>query len=387
MFKLFSFGSISLSIIFPLIVPILYIIRNHLRNNVKTIKTPDIENSQNITILNIPLVYLGDLFSIIFVYISKKKFIKKDNTNLLYTTDIQPVISPVKKKKNTFKVILILTWNAITDTFTMFFFLCYFGQKESIVDFGSIFQIFFNGIFCKLIINYSFYQHHYFSMILTSIGIIILFHYYSDYELIDYILILICFILDGLQEVNEKYLMEQQFLSPFKLVFYEGFCGLVVFFISIILLNFLKIKNLNIYDAVDNFILIFKSNKLYCFINVLFILIFSLGININIMLTIFYYSPNTRIISNSLENMYHWIKNINKEQNLTIYDLLLDITGNILIFFSCLIFNEIIICNFWGLNVNTAKEVRIRGEIEVNEIRKNLLNPAIDSEEEKSFMV
>ena len=126
MFKLFSFGSISLSIIFPLIVPILYIIRTHLRNNVIMIKTPEIENSQNITILNIPLVYLGDLFIIIFVYISKKKFIKKDNTNLLNSTEIQPVIAPVKKKKNTFKVILILTWNAITDTFTMFFFLFYF---------------------------------------------------------------------------------------------------------------------------------------------------------------------------------------------------------------------------------------------------------------------
>ena len=99
MFKLFSFGSISLSIIFPLIVPILYIIRTHLRNNVIMIKTPEIENSQNITILNIPLVYLGDLFSIIFVYISKKKFIKKDNTNLLNSTEIQPVISPVKKKE------------------------------------------------------------------------------------------------------------------------------------------------------------------------------------------------------------------------------------------------------------------------------------------------
>jgi hypothetical protein len=385
--KLFSFGSISLTIIFPLIVPMLYIIRTHLRNNVKNIKIPEIKNSQNITILNIPLVYIGDLFSIIFVYISKKISTKIDKPSSLNYTEIQPVISPVKKKK-TFKVILILIWNAISDTFTMFLFLYYFGQKEkeSIVDFGSIFQIFFNGIFCKLIINYSFYEHHYFSMILTSIGILILFHNYS-YELIDYILILICFILDGLQEVNEKYLMEQQFLSPFKLVFYEGFCGLVVFFISIILLNFLKIENLNINDAVNNFILIFKSNQLYCFINVLFILIFSLGININIMLTIFYYSPNTRIISNSLENMYHWIKNINEEQNQTIYDLIMDIIGNILIFFSCLIFNEIIICNFWGLNVNTAKEVRIRGEIEVNEMKKNLLNPTVDSEEEKSIMV
>ncbi len=385
--KLFSFGSISLTIIFPLIVPMLYIIRTHLRNNVKNIKIPEIKNSQNITILNIPLVYIGDLFSIIFVYISKKISTKIDKPSSINYTEIQPVISPVKKKK-TFKVILILIWNAISDTFTMFLFLYYFGQKEkeSIVDFGSIFQIFFNGIFCKLIINYSFYEHHYFSMILTSIGILILFHNYS-YELIDYILILICFILDGLQEVNEKYLMEQQFLSPFKLVFYEGFCGLVVFFISIILLNFLKIENLNINDAVNNFILIFKSNQLYCFINVLFILIFSLGININIMLTIFYYSPNTRIISNSLENMYHWIKNINEEQNQTIYDLIMDIIGNILIFFSCLIFNEIIICNFWGLNVNTAKEVRIRGEIEVNEMKKNLLNPTVDSEEEKSIMV
>ncbi len=385
--KLFSFGTISLTIIFPLIVPILYIIRTHLRNNVKNIKIPEIKNSQNITILNIPLVYIGDLFSIIFVYISKKISTKIDKPSSINYTEIQPVISPVKKKK-TFKVILILIWNAISDTFTMFLFLYYFGQKEkeSIVDFGSIFQIFFNGIFCKLIINYSFYEHHYFSMILTSIGILILFHNYS-YELIDYILILICFILDGLQEVNEKYLMEQQFLSPFKLVFYEGFCGLVVFFISIILLNFLKIENLNINDAVNNFILIFKSNQLYCFINVLFILIFSLGININIMLTIFYYSPNTRIISNSLENMYHWIKNINEEQNQTIYDLIMDIIGNILIFFSCLIFNEIIICNFWGLNVNTAKEVRIRGEIEVNEMKKNLLNPTVDSEEEKSIMV
>ena len=40
----------------------------------------------------------------------------------------------------------------------------------------------------------------------------------------------------------------------------------------------------------------------------------------------------------------------------------------LILIFVCLIFNEQIICNFWGLNTNTKKEISKRGVLEINSI-------------------
>ena len=40
----------------------------------------------------------------------------------------------------------------------------------------------------------------------------------------------------------------------------------------------------------------------------------------------------------------------------------------LILIFVCLIFNEQIICNFWGLNANTKNEISKRAIIEINSI-------------------
>ena len=45
--------------------------------------------------------------------------------------------------------------------------------------------------------------------------------------------------------------------------------------------------------------------------------------------------------------------------------------GYFLTFFSSLIYNEIIVCNFWGLNINTKIYIEDRQQKEINSFKLN----------------
>ena len=54
----------------------------------------------------------------------------------------------------------------------------------------------------------------------------------------------------------------------------------------------------------------------------------------------------------------------------------------LILIFVCLIFNEQIICNFWGLNTNTKKEISKRAFLELHSVL--IENDSSDDESNKN---
>ena len=60
-----------------------------------------------------------------------------------------------------------------------------------------------------------------------------------------------------------------------------------------------------------------------------------------------------------------WIMYLIKYSDTPI-NIILGSIGNIILLFSSLVYNEIIICNFWDLNINTKKFIKEREKEEKN---------------------
>ena len=73
-------------------------------------------------------------------------------------------------------------------------------------------------------------------------------------------------------------------------------------------------------------------------------------------------------VINGLLTIFHGIFNIIFGQNQFNIFLLFQIIIYIILFFACLIFNEQIICNFWGLNKYTKEEIINRASLDLKQI-------------------
>ena len=93
----------------------------------------------------------------------------------------------------------------------------------------------------------------------------------------------------------------------------------------------------------------------------LFLLILaSVGYNLFIVLTNYYFSPSHIIVSDTLSSIITWILTVitNKSTNFTSHWYYVSkILGFILIFLGSLIYNEIIICHIHKLDENTKKQI------------------------------
>ena len=113
-------------------------------------------------------------------------------------------------------------------------------------------------------------------------------------------------------------------------------------------------------------------------------LIFQCIWNLGFCLTIFYYSPCHTFISEFIADIITIIlETINKE------DEFYSSTKNIIAFSVCyfivfcfiLVFNEIIILNFWGLDYNTVKRIQQREIIDMDSMK--MINLQIVPKEEE----
>ena len=296
----------------------------------------------NISLIFIPLIYLGESLNFILaliVYIRKNenkwvKDVEIENKKKEILKENSMILIQRKFKKNILIKFLILLLIIILDTSSMTYKYVFLTDITIDTQFLTISQIIFVGILSKYIIKHPFKKHHYISVTLVIIGIIFIILSPNVLNIeksnIKFFLILFLFsFFTALQEVLEKYLMHYEYITPFHVVFYEGCFGLCFVFISFILLSF--------------------------------------GANTTLMLTNFYYSPSHRSISDSIEILIIWINNVIFEfPNLLL--IIVNFIGFIFIIFGVLVYNEILICHFFNLDSQTKVEISIRGESEVNKI-------------------
>ena len=165
--------------------------------------------------------------------------------------------------------------------------------------------------------------------------------------------------------VTEKYLMDKNHCSPFKILFFCGFLGFLLTFIYSFFHHLIITDGFrNLYESLYENILI--NN----FSNFFYLVLLSFLLNFFTILTCKFLHPtHMTLVSYSSKPMFKILNFLffGQDKKISNYLILMYISYFILIF-CCLVFNEFIILNFCGLNEFTKLGIANRAEEETNKI-------------------
>ena len=360
---LLEFSQLNIKLRLPLIFPIFNQIEKHCK------KAYVEKDNQLFKTFRYFLSYIfASIFLLLFKIRNRKNSNDKtqsiDNANYNAKTEESYIDLFIKKneRKNKLINILFLSFLCIIGIFCQFYRKLFEKEeyryaKQSVEIF---FQIISLSILSLLILNQKLYKHHF-----ISLGIITF-------------LLLILFIVS----------------IPFMEKIFESFIYYIFYAFSFSFYDILKKKYMNIYYHTPYFIMCIIG-----LVNVILLLVFELityysnpdisgifiGFNDNIdnikeaflfildlimeciwnlgfWLTIYYFSPCYNFISEYIAEYILYISNT-IEENDKFYSRNNVIIFSICFFINCcciLVFNEVVILNFWGLDFNTKKRIEQR---------------------------
>ena len=237
---------------------------------------------------------------------------------------------------------------------------------------GKLFVIIFISIFSKFILKTEIFFHQLFSIILSLIGLSIacipsllkiplniknfFINLYMIFDCLGYSLFLVLI----------KHLTIKYYMQPYLCLLYIGIFTTIIIIIIFMIYSFCFKDGLSFLKDAFDYSNIEDKLKFYgcsigCFI------IYGL-IQILTFLIIFYFSPILYMVTEIIKLSLLWLISVITNTD-TLVNIILGSIGNIILIFASLVYNEIIICNFWDLNKNTKKYMEERAKEE-----KKLLN-------------
>ena len=279
-----------------------------------------------------------------------------------------------RKMKSKFILFLILFLISFLDSLStyLYSFLFKFEQFKLYSPYILPLEVLSFWILSKLIFKFTLYKHHYISIIIISFGLIIIniISFKFDNEM-QFNISLIC----GLLLL--QYIYPLLDILSFDLLYKKDFQLHLLLFI----IGFLSIIFQFIFLIFDGFKNLYK--EIFDIFNLFVFLLFALSnsITFSLLYSVFkLYKPwiyaTTAVINGLISSIFNFYSdNLNSSINTIIIIIFL------FLIFQCLIFNEQIICNFWGLNINTQKEIRKRAELEFSNIfgKNHDLEDSIDN--------
>lgn len=235
-------------------------------------------------------------------------------------------------------------------------------------------QIITTALFSIFILKLPLHLHHICSILAIMVGIFFII------GAVAYILrlngtIIIIFLLTytcfSLKDVGEKWLMEKQFYSPFRILLFEGLVGMIVSIPIFIAAYFTKCQNgwafCKVGSPVETFSLlitsVFSAKAVgYCFA----LLILNGGLNLSNILANHLLSPTHKSVGDTVSSIIlatNMLVDNQIKQNV-IFNWALIVPGDIIILLACLVFNEIIVLYCCNLHKNTKVEIMQRSEKE-----------------------
>lgn len=226
-----------------------------------------------------------------------------------------------------------------------------------------------SALCCYFLLRIPIFKHQKFSLVIIFICLIIVifseFVFEQDHIMMSiFSLILNCFVyfLNSCLEVTEKYLLEHNFINPFKMIMLEGIIGFIfTCLFSIIGEPFAEIIQVYENNVISDFIILIALLFLY--------LISSGGRNIYRVITNKIYSPMTRTLTDCILDplliIYYFIYEndfiYNKEQNY--YYFFINLFTSIIIVICSCIYNEIFVIFYCKLEENTHFQISRRATI------------------------
>ena len=329
----------------------------------------------NDSLMFIPLMFIGEFFAGLIVFLYQKKFVNKtllevENTDKYMNLELIKTEKSVKKIDTIKKMIFLLFCCAYFD-FTQF--LLSISNHKFINISGSI-DLRFGGILLIIVSVLYYYglklpimRHQVFCLIIIGIFSLIMiilefifqeiniFSSYSEF-FVALLLSLIELFLNAMIGINEKYLYEFNNMNPFFALLFEGFFGFIFSFIYDIFNNpFEKINEFRKNRTSLEFIILIFCLILYAILSALK--------NLYRVNTTKIFTPMTSVAIQYILNPIFFIINfvidsdfITKGEKNYAYFFINLIIGLIISFFG-LAFNEFIILYFCGLDKDTHLQI------------------------------
>ena len=290
----------------------------------------------------------------------KKNYEQDENSTINEINELSKKI----KKKRLIQNIIFLIILSLSGWFC-YFYRYLFEKKEFEFAKQSVGIFFINFVYialCIFILKKKIYKHNYVSSLIIALVLLILFiitifYMESEYiflSFIYYFFFAFCF---GLYDVLGKKYMINFFETPYFLMLVVGIIDVIALLIFDLFIYFLD-------SDIKGIIIGFQNNvnnvsKTFIFISDI---ILQWIWNVGIWLTIYYLSPCHYFMSEYISEYAYYLVNANssnndfyKTTNIVIFSIAFFIN-----FFCCLIFNEVIILNFLGLDYNTEKRIKER---------------------------
>ena len=335
---------------------------------------------------------ISDVLQGIFVLFNKMKIRKDPNTPINERFNDQIEDNKNKDKDNENKTsfisfIKIMIKICIVDFICQFLFLLFFlifneRKEDNIIDrknnnYLLIIDILSRFIFCRLILDTYFYKHHIASMIVNIIIFLVvsIFDFYFIFkekedkiEIVIYILFLIFqSIAYSLEDVLNKIALSKELLTPYSLLFFKGVLEIPLLLITTIIV-------LSISSPFSFFLSLGSENIKNVLIRRAIFIILNILRSIFLVQVIDKFSSQFLSILKVLESLFMFLyflcDNKYKEDTIngvSIYIPIISISF-IIIVFTSLVYNEIIVINLCGLEDYTQHGLDIQAEKDLKDV-------------------
>ena len=378
---LFSFQKVNRYILFPFLVPIICFATKFfsepMKDNKKEINLsellPDVEHTFVFLyqMINSLSLFFGGLFYFISC-IDNKVRTEKQRKSLL-DKEIIPVFGISKdnmgfKKRKKRTIIIVCLMSVII---TIYNIIKGYATMHRLLEKRLYFLFFF------LLINRILYKNNIYSHQKLSIGIVFIgmalifamFFAYMDFDQYDYIydiLLLIGSLFYSLYLVLVKDLTVYNSMSPFFLFFLIGIASTVLTLIGYIIFSLSKTSDItyisNIFNCSDLNYVCFGNFVGY----ILAYLFLNIILQVLIFLVVYFFSPEVFAICDIISPFMSFISNlIQYPSSNPVSFYIFTGCGYIIAIFGAFLYNEIIVCNCFGLSDNTKinlKNKAIEGE-------------------------
>ena len=266
----------------------------------------------------------------------------------------------IRKKPNRLLEYSIIIFMSII--ITMYNVLKGYGTKHPTLE-KRLYFLFFFCLINIFMFKKPIYSHQKFSLGIGFIGMAIIFtvfFFYLDYARYEYIYDVLLFFgsfLYSLYLVLVKYMAEKKYYSPFLLLLLIGTFSTVITVIGYMIYSFVTVNDLryvtNIFHCRDDMYVCFGNyyDKIICYF------LINAVLQILIFLVCYYFSPEVFAISDIISPYLSFISKVIEKKNTDILNIILNSIGYIIIILCSFVYNEIIVCNFCGLNENTWKAI------------------------------
>jgi len=319
-------------------------------------------------------IFISKLLSIFLVLLSKYKSQRKSTNEiaLSQTKSMRRYHLVVNNKAQKIKALILMLFISILEIIFKIEGYLIIGEQNYIeLKLGFLLLVPLLSIF---ILKKRLYKHHIFAFstcIIAFILVCISSEFYDKKPTFKQQIRHLLFSIPlGLAFVLIKYLFEKTFVDAFTFLFFDGIFCLIIPFVSI--------GFISIFSGFDFFIenmkgianLFNEKVIIYFFL----VVIFSFCYHLTNALTIYIFNPSLMVMTDILSPIFRWVIEVfyyeeykDKENNNFICIAIFKGLGFLIIIFSSIVFNELLILHFYGLDTNIEANIIKRANNELME--------------------